>query len=183
MKAILVIDMLEDFFREGPLEAIRKELCGRINTLTSWARREGVPVIWVRQEFREDLEDAFLAMRKRNIKVTIAGTQGCEILAELKREAGDHEIVKKRYSAFYGTELETLLSKLGVTELVLAGINTHACVRTAAIDAYQRDMEVTIPRECVASYDIEHHDVTLKYLEWSIADVVTLDDILGEATA
>jgi nicotinamidase-related amidase len=180
MKAVLVIDMLEDFFREGPLAAIRKELTERINTLTSRARSAGVPVIWVRQEFREDLADAFLAMRKKNIKVTIAGTRGCEILAELNRAAGDHEIVKKRYSAFYGTELDGLLSELNVTELVLSGINTHACVRTAAIDAYQRDMDVTIPCDCVASYDIEHHDVTLRYLGWGIAKVVSLDDVERE---
>ena len=70
MKALLVIDMLEDFFGEGPLEAIRKELTDRINTLTSRVRIAGIPVVWVHQEFREDLEDAFLIMRNRNIKAT-----------------------------------------------------------------------------------------------------------------
>lgn len=181
MKALLVIDMLEDFFREGPLKAIRKELTERINTLTSRARSVGVLIVWVRQEFREDLEDAFLIMRKRNIKVTVVGTHGCENLVELKKAASDYEIVKKRYSAFYGTELDRLLSELNVTELLLAGVNTHACIRTTAIDAYQRDLEVTIPRDCVASYDIEHHDVTLKYLERNIAKVMNLDEVLRES--
>ena len=88
MKALLIIDMLEDFFREGPLKAIRKELTGRINTLTLRARNMGIPVIWVRQEFREDLEDAFLIMRKKNIRINIIGTNGCEILAELKSDVG-----------------------------------------------------------------------------------------------
>lgn len=180
MKAILIIDMLEDFFREGALKSIRKKLIERINVLTYRARSFGVPIVWVRQEFREDLEDAFLVMKKRNIKITIAGSPGCEILAELEKAASDYEIVKKRYSAFYGTKLDELLSELKVKELLLAGVNSHACIRTAAIDAYQRDMEVTIPRECVASYDIEHHNVTLRYLGHAIANIVNLDDVLFE---
>ena len=51
----------------------------------------------------------------------------------------DPVIVKKRYSAFSKTDLEDVLQRLMPDELVLAGINTHACVRTTAIDAYQRD--------------------------------------------
>lgn len=180
MRAILVIDMLEDFFGEGRLKAVRQELTQRINVLTSRARTAGLPVIWVRQEFRDDLEDAFLVMRKKNIKITIAGTPGCKLLAELERADGDYEIIKKRYSAFFGTDLDQLLAELAVDELVLAGINTHACIRSAAIDAYQRDMEVTIPRECVSSWDAEHHDVTLRYLGRSIARVGDLDEVFPE---
>jgi nicotinamidase-related amidase len=178
MKVLLVIDMLEDFFRRGLLKAIRKDLTQKINLLTSGARGVGVPVVWVRQEFREDLADAFLVMKKREIKVTIEGTRGSEILTELEKATGDYEIVKKRYSPFYGTQLDKLLLKLQVTELILAGVNTHACVRTAAVDAYQRDMEITIPSDCVASYDIEHHEITLRYLSRDIAKVMSLDDVL-----
>lgn len=180
MKALLIIDMLEDFFKEGPLKAIRKDLTDRINTLASKARNMGISIIWVRQEFREDLKDAFLIMRKKKIRMNIIGTNGCKILAELKRVDSDYEIVKKRYSAFYGTGLDKLLSELNVTELFLAGVNTHACIRTAAIDAYQRDIEITIPLDCVASYDIEHHDVTLKYLGRDIAKIVCIDEALRE---
>jgi isochorismate hydrolase len=59
--------------------------------------------------------------------------------------------------------------KLKRDPLVLAGINTHACVRMTAIDAYQRDLPVVLARECVASYDAEHHAITLRYLEGKIA--------------
>ena len=180
MKALLIIDMLEDFFREEPLRSIRKNLTGQINKLLIDIRSVQIPVIWVRQEFRHDLEDAFLSMKRKNIKITIAGTFGSKILSELKVESVDHEIVKKRYSAFYGTQLDSLLKKLKVNELILSGINSHACVRTAAIDAFQRDMDVTIIRDCVASYDEEHHEMTLKYLSRGIAKVVDLELALSE---
>lgn len=179
MKAVLVIDMLEDFFEDGHLKTARGELVRNINTLTEQAREKGTPVIWVRQEFKEDLSDAFLIMRKENISITIAGTKGSRILSELKRDPEDQEVVKKRYSAFFGTELDALLSGLGANELIMAGVNTHACVRTAAIDAYQRDLEVTIPVECVASNDPDHHDVTLEYLDGHIAVIVPLEEVWG----
>ena len=177
MKAVLVIDMLEDFFAGGPCKSMRVDLTDRINTLTSSARRHGVPVIWVRQEFQEDLADAFAAMRRKNIQITIAGTPGCGILGELQRAESDDEIIKKRYSAFFRTKLEDVLAQRGVKRVLLAGVNTHACVRMTAVDAYQRDLEVTILGDCVASYDMEHHAVTLRYLARDIAEVANLDEI------
>ncbi|HEX6731818.1 MAG TPA: isochorismatase family cysteine hydrolase, partial [Pyrinomonadaceae bacterium] len=99
-----------------------------------------------------DLHDAFLEMRKQNLHVTIAGTNGCELLPELDYRQTDTMIVKKRYSAFFGTDLEATLKNISPDLLVIAGINTHACVRTTVIDAYQRDYEVVVATECIASY-------------------------------
>mgnify|MGYP006202574933 CR=1 FL=1 len=64
------------------------------------------------QEFKPDLSDAFLEMRRHGIQVTIAGTDGCEILPELERRPDERVIVKKRYSAFFGTALDELLRTL-----------------------------------------------------------------------
>jgi maleamate amidohydrolase len=87
------------------------------------------------------------------------------------------EIVKKRYSMFYGTAIDSLLQNLQTDSIILAGVNTHACIRTAAIDGYQRDFQVTIVRECVASKDVAHHQMTLDYLDGGIATLVTLDEL------
>ena len=105
----------------------------------------------------------------------IKGTRGPPILDELVRCESDIEIVKKRYSMFYGTDLESLLRDLETSSLILAGVNSHACIRTAAIDAYQRDYPVTIARECVASKDLNHHEITMDYLDGGIATVVALE--------
>jgi isochorismate hydrolase len=78
---------------------------------------------------------------------------------------------------FYGTRLEPLLQELETDPLILAGVNTHACIRTAAIDAYQRDFQVIIVRDCVASKDLEHHEITLDYLDGGIATVMTLSEL------
>jgi nicotinamidase-related amidase len=170
---LLVIDLLNDYFRQqAPLAAQRSHLVASVNRLAAAFRRAGQPVLWVRQEFAPDLSDAFLRMRRENVHVTIAGTDGCELLPELERHASDRVLVKKRYSAFFGTDLDETLAAIRPETLVLAGINTHACVRTTAIDAYQRDYEVIVASDCVASYDAEHHEVTRRYLEAGIARFV-----------
>ncbi|MGB9179645.1 MAG: isochorismatase family cysteine hydrolase [Pyrinomonadaceae bacterium] len=177
--ALLIIDMLNDFFRQhAHLAEQRSSLVTSINTLVEAFRDQGQPVFWVRQEFATDLHDAFLEMRKHNLHVTIAGTDGCEILPELDQRPTDQTIVKKRYSAFFGTELEATLKHLRPEVLVVAGINTHACVRTTVIDAYQRDYEVVVATECIASNDEEHHDVTKRYLDGGIARLLPNSEII-----
>ena len=175
--AIFVIDMLNDCFGHAQLQRLRPSLCSSINALTAMARASGHPVIWVRQEFEPDLSDAMLDMRSKDIRMFIKGTAGPLVLDELDRSDADLDIVKKRFSMFFRTGLDALLQGLGTDQIVLAGVNTHACIRMAAIDAYQRDFEVLIVRECVASKDVRHHDVTMDYLDGGVAQVVALDEL------
>src|SRR5262245_46971488 len=95
--ALLVIDLLNDFFRNDPLASRRRELVTATNSLIQGFRKHRQPTIWVRQEFRPDLSDAFLEMRKENVKITIAGTEGAQILSELDVQSDDTVIIKKRY--------------------------------------------------------------------------------------
>lgn len=169
--------MLNDCFGHSELRRLRSSLCLSINELTAIARACGYPVIWVRQEFEPDLSDAMLDMKSKNIHMFIKGTAGPRILDELERSTADLEVVKKRYSMFFQTDLDALLRRLGTDQIILAGVNTHACIRVAAIDAYQRDFEVIVVRECVASKDAHHHDVTMDYLDGGVARLVTLDDL------
>jgi len=174
---LLVIDMLNDFFESGPLADRRSALVDSINELVSLFRDRHWPIIWVRQEFAPDLSDAFLAMRDHEKSITITGTSGCRLLSELDYRITDQVVIKKRYSAFFGTNLDDLLASSKPDMLVMAGINSHACVRTMAIDAYQRDYRVVIVAEAVASYDEEHHQVSLRYLKNEIAQVLTYAEL------
>ena len=181
MRAVLIIvDMLNDFFERSPVLAKeRARLVTNTNLLVSGFRSAGLPVFWIRQEFAPDLHDAFQEMRANNFSITIAGTTGCQLLSELNCLPEDCVIIKKRYSAFFGTDLDARLVKLQPDFLVVAGVNTHACVRTTAVDAYQRDHEVVVAADCVASTDPEHHDVTLRYLDGNICRVLPVAEILN----
>jgi len=180
--ALIVIDMLNDFLDRWPPTA-RINLIDSINALAAEMRKRGFPVIWVRQEFEEDLRDAFLETRAKNIHITIRGTRGSEMARELNVDPSDLIVVKKRYSGFYRTNLDDLLAGLRVDALLVAGINTHACVRMTAIDAYQRDWPVVVAADCVDSYDREHHEVSVRYLKGGIASVLSNSEIVALLTA
>ena len=170
---LLIVDMLVDFLDRWP-DADRARLVEAVLSLVHAFRAAGHPIIWVRQEFEPDLSDAFLEMRHKNIRITIRGTGGCKIIPELIPHPDDPHVIKKRYSAFFGTNLDQLIACNAVNTVVLAGINTHACVRTTAIDAYQRDLNVIIPREAVGSYDQDHETISLRYMNEKIASVISL---------
>lgn len=173
---LIVIDMLNDFLANW--EPGRKhELVQSINELVAIFRGRSLPVIWIRQEFEADLSDAFPEMKAKGIHTVIKGTPGCQIVPELVVAPTETVLVKKRYSAFFGTELDRQLALLKPGCIILAGINTHACIRTTAIDAYQRDWPVVLASDCVGSYDREHHEISLKYLKDKIASVMTNTEI------
>jgi nicotinamidase-related amidase len=178
---LIVIDMVRDFLQSW--EPDRKEkLVHSINELVGAMRSSSHPVIWVRQEFDPDLQDAFPEMRAKGIRITIKGTPGCQILPELAVAPSDVVIVKKRYSAFYRTTLDETLARLAPDAIVLAGINTHACIRMTAIDAYQRDWPVFLAADCIDSYDREHHDISLRYMKDKIAAVMSNQEIRSALT-
>jgi nicotinamidase-related amidase len=173
---LIVIDMLNDFLQAWA-PASWQRLVQATNELVASLRSHQRPVICVRQEFRPDLQDAFPEMRAKGIRITIAGTAGCQIASDLTVDPSDAVIIKKRYSAFYGTALDQVLAKLRPDGLILAGINTHACIRMAAIDAYQRDWRVILAADCVDSYDPEHHEISLRYMKDKIASVMSNEEI------
>ncbi len=175
-QALLVIDLLNDYLdRWAAVD--RARLIERTNSLVSAFRAHDRPVIWVRQEFEPDLSDAFLDMRANAIFVTIKGTAGAQFDSGLDIDASEPVLIKKRYSAFFGTKLDSLLAELGVDGVTLSGINTHACIRMAAIDAFQRDLEVVIAEECVGSYDADHAAISLSYMSGRIATILSNDEI------
>jgi maleamate amidohydrolase len=177
--AIVVVDMVGDMFIPPELAAQRASLVTAINKLLAHGREAGHLIVWVRQELAEDLSDAPLQFRLEEIHRTIGGTPGAMLLGELDSVPSDTVVIKKRYSAFFGTKLYEYLQKHSIRSVVVVGVNTHACVRTTAIDAYQHDYPVYVISDCVGSYDLEHHDVTLRYIDGKIGTVLSLADFIS----
>jgi nicotinamidase-related amidase len=175
--AIIFVDLLEDFFAKPPLSGRRASIVDAVNDLAGFSRNKGCPIIWVRQEFEPNLSDAFLSMRDQGTRITIRGTDGCKLLREVGREPTDHEIVKHRFSAFFGTQMAELLTSLDPTHVVIGGINTHACVRATALDAYQRDYRVILAADTITSYDDEYHRESMRYLVQSIGTAMSNSEI------
>lgn len=173
---LIIIDMIHDYLDSWDVE-MAEGLIQNTNTLVASFRQRQLPIIWVRNEFKPDLSDAFLEMREKQVMVAIEGTRGARLHSGLQWSPADITVVKKRYSAFFGTDLDGLLAEHDVGSLVICGINTHACVRMATIDAYQRDFPVILAEECIGTYDDEHGRISLRYMKDKIAKVATISEI------
>ncbi len=179
LSTVIVVDLLEDYFDkklwpDSELPSRRQELVERTNTLAGLARGLEVEIVWVRQEFAEDLSDAFPHMKKEGRAYTIIGTPGCQLLAELKVAPDDRILVKKRFSAFHKTSLDSLLRHLGTTRVFLAGITTQWCVRSTATDAYQLGYEVLVVEDCCAGFSEEGHQSAINEMDGFIARAIRL---------
>jgi nicotinamidase-related amidase len=175
--ATIVVDMQVDFFANARLAAIRPKLAKNTNALAAMARAHGSAVIWIKQVFETDLHDAFLEVKKSGRRIVIDGTSGAELLPELVVYPSDSVIIKKRYSGFFGTDLDGILNRRACKTIIVAGVNTHACVRTTVIDAYQRDYQVWLASDCIDSYDEEHHAISMRYMDGKMGIAMTNEEI------
>lgn len=109
------------------------------------------------------------------------GSAQTELPAELAAEPGDYVIrSKKRLSAFYGTDLDTLLRALATETVVICGINTNTCVLCTAFDAFNRDFRVVVARDGVASmYGDDLHVLGLENVQRCLGWVLSVDEILS----
>jgi len=179
--ALLILDMVKqsfsESFRGGILHKGKDEQVRVINDLAKYFRSRGFPIYWIIQKYRSDLSDAPLLMRKKKEMKFIEGTAGCELLDELQYRKGEPIIVKKRYSAFFGTNLQKRLQHDNIDSLVVAGINTHACIRQTSIDAYCHDYAVIWPQGGVNSSLPEYGDNTIKYMAGGLVEIMSIQEI------
>ena len=179
--ATIFIDMQVDFFSSHPrLTRNRFALTTNANALAAIARHNGSHVIWVKQVFASDLHDAPIDVKRGGHRIVIEGTDGAELLSEIEVRPTDSMLTKKRYSAFFGTKLDSILDGLACKRIVVAGVNTHACVRSTVIDAYQRDYDVLLAQDCIDSYDEQHHRISMRYMDGKLGIAMTNNELDAE---
>lgn len=159
--AILVVDMLNDFVT-GALACDRgRAIVPATAELLEAARKAAVPVIFC--------NDAHIAGIDRELKLwgdhAIAGTEGADVIPELKQSAADYVVPKRRYSGFFQTDLDILLRELGVKTVVMTGLHTHMCVRHTSADAYSLGYDVVVAKEATDSFTEEDYISGLAYLK------------------
>lgn len=160
-KALLIIDMLKDFvYDNAPLRVPKaKEIIPNIQKEIERARREGIPVIYVCDSHKPD-DPEFKVWPPHAIE----GTEGAEVIDELKPQKDDILVCKSTYSGFYKTELEEILKREGVDTLIITGVLTNICVLYTAVDGLMRGYEVIIPDGCVIGVNDEDHRFALRQI-------------------
>ena len=160
--AVLVGDMLRGFLEDGyPLSmgAGARNIIPNISKLLENELAQGSRVYFICDN--HDPDDLEFKMFPPHC---IKGTVEAEVIPELAGYRGEI-IPKKRYSGFYGTKLEEKLKELKPDKLIICGVLTNICVMHTAADARNRDYEVEIPVDCVASPDEAAHRFALEHMD------------------
>jgi ureidoacrylate peracid hydrolase len=176
--AVLVVDMLNDFFEEGGVMVLEggDVLYEPIQRLLNAAREAEIPVFWLNQTLYPGDK-----LFEKRIVHCIEGTWGARVVAALPVMPADTIIAKRRYSGFFQTDLDLHLRERKIEQVIVVGVVTNICVRSTVNDAYFLGYDVFVPEDGVAAtserqqeahlYDIDTHYGTVTNIEAVIQQI------------
>ncbi len=185
--ALLVIDMQNDFIKEGAVLEVPKirEQIPKIKKLIDACRGLGIPIVYTRQVYRPDIAvrplilDMFSLLDKEGLR---EGTEGAEIHKDLKPLPSDFIVNKMRFSGFYNTNLESILRNVGkrraIDTVIICGTVTNICCESTARDAFERDFRVVFGSDITSAWSDEFQNLTLKTIDYAFGWVMSLDEII-----
>ena len=175
--ALLVMDV-----QQGTVERLGGDtaLLDRLTQAVAAARAAKVPVIHVRVAFRPGFPEVSRNNRTFSLLAETAGdgfgedSPRTRIHPAVAPLPGEPVVLKKRISAFVGSDLEVVLRSLGVSRLVLTGIATSGVVLSTLREAADRDFQLTVLADGCADGDAEVHRVLTEKVFPRQADVVSV---------
>jgi maleamate amidohydrolase len=179
--AVLVVDFSCGF--TDPECALGSDLSDEVEAtrrLLDAARAKGLPVVFTTIGYEPSLKDGGLWLQKvPSLGDLQVGGRWVEIDPRLAPREEETIVLKKGASAFFGTNLASILISQDVDSVVLCGATTSGCVRATAIDLLQYGFPAMVPRECVGDRAQAPHEANLFDIHAKYADVVSLDEALA----
>lgn len=188
--ALIVVDVQNDFCSpDGSLAGVGNdvsaavEMVPRLQSLIENARAVGMPVVFIQTIHDETNDspqwlgrvDAGPGTERPGITCR-TGSWGGQFY-EVAPQPGDHVVIKYRYSAFIGTNLEILLRTLGVQSLLFTGVATEICVESSLRDGLFADYWVSLVEDCAASYSQAAHDASVSVVGTQFGTVTTSTEL------
>ena len=147
--ALLIIDMQNDFvLPTAPLcVAGAMAIIPNLKKVLLHYRGCALPVFYIVREYRADGSDIEATRRETFLAgpgYCVPGTTGCDVIDELSPVEGEYRIVKNRFSGFMNTELDLILRRLGITNIVVCGVQYPNCIRATVFDGISLGYRVTL---------------------------------------
>lgn len=179
--ALLILDMQRFFIDESSHAHVpsARAIIPGIARLANLFGERGLPVISTRHVNSDD-DAMMMGIWWRDVIRKESGLS--EIVADLALPYAE-VIEKPQYDAFYKTELEDILKKSGVSQVVVTGVMTHLCVETTARSAFVRGFEVIFPIDGTAAYNEDFHLSTLINLSHGFAVPAFMDNLIQTTEA
>ncbi|WP_199435454.1 cysteine hydrolase family protein [Qaidamihabitans albus] len=173
--AVLVIDMQRDNVEPSgaiPAQGAQQIVAPIVDTLAQ-ARLAKVPVIFTQHLHRKgtDLPPDFGIAHYFEPPSCVEGSTGGELIDPLEASNPDLVVTKRRYDAFFNTDLDLLLRNHDITGLLVCGVLTDGCVLATVSHARSLDYRVWLLRDCLAGTTEEKHGAALEVMRTYMADV------------
>jgi nicotinamidase-related amidase len=183
--ALIVIDVQKGELTPDtagiPVMAGATERHDRIRGLVAAARDAGVPVVFIQEVHKRTLIDFGRELDGVEGVHGLEGDDGTALADGLAPTPDEYLIRKRRYSAFFGTELEIVLKSYRAKELVLVGALTDVCVHYTFADAHQHDYRCRVVTDCVGGSSEPAHDAALAAMAYLQRDcLVDAEWVLGQ---
>jgi maleamate amidohydrolase len=176
--AVLVVDFSRGF--TDPQSTLGSDLTPEVEAtgrLLEVAREREIPIIFTTIGFESNLKDGALWLQKMPALAELQiGGKWVEIDPRLERRAEETVILKKGASAFFGTNLPSILISQDVDTVIMCGATTSGCIRATAIDLLQYGYPTLVPRECVGDRAKGPHEANLVDIQAKYADVVSVEE-------
>jgi ureidoacrylate peracid hydrolase len=177
--AVLVVDMLNEFLEPGGEMVLLegRRVIEPINRLLAASRKMGMRVIWLCDQHPIPEDREF----EKRVPHCIGGTWNAAIVDAMDVAPEELKIAKRRYSGFFGTDLDLRLREWGVQQVVVTGVVTNICVRSTVHDAYFLGYDVFVPEDCVSATSDREQASTLYDIDTHFGDVVTSEELMTAA--
>ncbi|HZZ46590.1 MAG TPA: isochorismatase family protein [Pseudonocardia sp.] len=178
--AVLVVDLIYGFTDPGGvLGAELGDVVSTTRRILDTARTRGLLTVFTTIQYESHLADCGLWLQKMpGLEVLRAGQREVEVDTRLGRTGEEPLVVKKGPSAFFGTNLASILISRRVDTVVLCGATTSGCIRASAVDLLQYGFPTLVPREAVGDRAAAPHEANLVDIDAKYADVVPVDEVL-----
>ncbi|MDQ7903656.1 cysteine hydrolase [Phytohabitans sp. ZYX-F-186] len=150
----------------------RRERAARVERLIDACRGHGVPVVFVQEVHKPGLVDIGRELDGAEGPHCVEGWPETELAPWVRPRPDEFLIRKRRYSAFFGTELEIVLKAYKAETVLLIGGLTDVCIHYTAVDAHQHDYRVRVLTDCVGGSSREAHDAALRAVEYLQRDAL-----------